>query len=118
MRDHPVTYDRIAEAKARAQDLPYKQVADSLDFHMVRALLQSYQGEPREQVANFDRAIAEKKYNNEIAEHYGLVASLLRAKNIPRAKVELAQAETIKATLASIDMNRFEAMKAQGVKQQ
>ena len=32
LRDHPVTYERIAEAKTRAQDLPYKQVRDSLDF--------------------------------------------------------------------------------------
>ena len=95
LRSHPITYERIAEAKTRAQELPYKQVQDSLDFHMVRALLQSYQGEAREQVANFDRAIAEKKYNNEIAGHYGLVASLLRAKDIPRAKVELAKLETI-----------------------
>jgi predicted Zn-dependent protease len=95
LRDHPITYERVAEAKARAQDLPYKQVPDSLDFHMVRALLQSYQGDPREQVANFDRAIAEKKYNNEIAEHYGLVASLLRAKDTQRAKVELAKLEKI-----------------------
>jgi len=95
LRSHPITYERIAEAKTRAQDLPYKQVQDSLEFHMVRALLQSYQGEPREQVANFDRAIAEKKYNNEIAGQYGLVASLLRAKDIPRAKVELAKLEEI-----------------------
>jgi len=95
LRDHPITYERIAEAKSRAQDLPYKQVQDSLDFHLVRALLQSYQGEPREQIANFDRTIAEKKYNNEIAEHYGLVASLLRAKDIPRAKTELATLERI-----------------------
>jgi beta-barrel assembly-enhancing protease len=95
LRSHPITYERIAEAKTRAQELPYKQVQDSLDFHMVRALLQSYQGEAREQVANFDRAIAEKKYNNEIAGHYGLVASLLRAKDIPRAKVELAKLEKL-----------------------
>jgi beta-barrel assembly-enhancing protease len=95
LRDHPVTYERIAEAKARAQDMPYRQVPDSLDFHMVRALLRSYVGEPREAVANFDRAIAEKKYNNAIAEQYGLVASLLRAKDIARAKVELAKLEKI-----------------------
>ena len=95
LRDHPITYERVAEAKSRAQDLPYKQVEDSLDFHMVRALLQSYQGEPRQQVVNFDRTIAEKKYNNEVAEHYGLVASLLRAKDIPRARIELAKLEKI-----------------------
>ena len=95
LRDHPVTYERVAEAKSRAQDLPYKQVPDSLNFHMVRALLQSYQGEPREQVANFDRVIADKKYNNEIAAHYGLVAALLRARDMPRAKVELVTLEKI-----------------------
>ena len=95
LRDHPVTYERIAEAKSRAQDLPYKQVRDSLDFHLVRALLQSYQGDAREQAANFARNIAEKKFNNEVAEHYGLVASWLRAKDIPKAKEALVQLEKI-----------------------
>ena len=95
LRDHPVTYERIAEAKSRAQDLPYKQVRDSLDFHLVRALLQSYQGDAREQAANFARNIADKKFNNEVAEHYGLVASWLRAKDIPKAKEALVQLEKI-----------------------
>jgi predicted Zn-dependent protease len=93
LRTHPITYERIAEAQARAQGLPYRQVADSLDFHLVRALLKSYQGDAREQVTNFDTALREKKYNNEIAERYGLVASLLRANDIPRAKTELARLE-------------------------
>ena len=95
LRTHPITYERVAEAKTRAEAMPYRQVTDSLDFHMVRALLQSYQGDPHEQVANFDRAIAEKKYNNRIAEQYGLVASLLRDKNYERAKAELATLEKI-----------------------
>jgi predicted Zn-dependent protease len=46
-------------------------------------------------VASFDVALKEKKYNNEIAERYGLVASLLRAKQMPRAKAELARLEEI-----------------------
>jgi beta-barrel assembly-enhancing protease len=93
LRTHPITYERIGEAKARAEGMPYRQVTDSLDFHLVRALLRSYQGEAHQQVENFDRAIAERKYNNEIAEHYGLVASLLRDQNFPRAKIELAKLE-------------------------
>ena len=93
LRTHPITYERIAEAQSRSQGLPYRQVPDSLDFHLVRALLKSYQGDAREQVANFDAALREKKYNNEIAERYGLVASLLRAKDIPRAKAELQRVE-------------------------
>jgi predicted Zn-dependent protease len=95
LRTHPITYERIAEAQARAQGIPYKQVPDSLEFHLVRALLKSYQGDAREQVANFDAALKEKKYNNELAERYGLVASLMRAKNIARAKTELARLEKI-----------------------
>jgi len=95
LRTHPITYERIAEAQSRSQGLPYKQVTDSLDFHLVRALLKSYQGDAREQVASFDVALKEKKYNNEIAERYGLVASLLRAKQLPRAKAELANLEAI-----------------------
>ena len=46
-------------------------------------------------VAWFDNALAERKYNNEIAARYGLVASLLRDRKIPRAKTELAALEKI-----------------------
>jgi predicted Zn-dependent protease len=95
LRTHPITYERIAEAQARSQGLPYRQVQDSLDFHLVRALLKSYQGDAREQVVSFEAALREKKYNNEVAERYGLVAALVRDKKVPRAKVELAKLEKI-----------------------
>jgi len=95
LRTHPITYERIAEAQARAQNMPYRQVADSLDFHLVRALLKSYQGDANQTAASFEAALRERKYNSEIAERYGLVASLLRAKNIARAKTELAKLERL-----------------------
>ena len=103
LRTHPITYERIAEAQARAEGHPYRQVASSLDFHLVRALLRSYQGEPRDAVAFFDDALAEHKYNNEIAVHYGLVASLLRQKDYPRAKKELAKVERLAPQHPMID---------------
>jgi predicted Zn-dependent protease len=90
LRDHPVTYERIAEAQARAQSKPFRQAKDSLDFNMVRALVRSYQGTPRDAILFFEDAIAEKKYNDAIAARYGLVASLLRAENFKRAQTELA----------------------------
>jgi predicted Zn-dependent protease len=43
----------------------------------------------------YDSALAEKKFNNEVAARYGLVASLLRAQNLKRAKVELVALEKI-----------------------
>jgi len=93
LRTHPITFERIAEAQGRAENLPYRQVTDSLDFHMVRALLRSYQGEAREAVKFFETALAEKMFNDEVAVRYGLVASLLRAKDLARAKAELAKLE-------------------------
>lgn len=103
LRTHPITYERIAEAQARAQNLPYRQVQDSLEFHLVRALLKSYQGDAREQVTNFEAALRERKFNSEVAERYGLVAALLRAENIARAKVELARLEKIAPPHPMID---------------
>ena len=91
LRSHPVTLERIAEAQARAQAYPYRQVPDSLDFQMVRALLRSYEGEPRDAVAFFDKALANHKYNSLTATQYGLMASLLRAKDYTRAKSVLAE---------------------------
>ena len=93
LRDHPVTYERIADAQARAQDKPFRQVKDSLDFNMVRALVRSYQGTARDAILFFEDAIAEKKYNDATAARYGLVASLLRAENFKRALTELAALE-------------------------
>ncbi len=103
LRTHPITYERIAEAQARAQGKPYRQVPDSLDFDLVRALLRSYNGTAKEAVAGFDHAIAERKFNNEIAAHYGLVASLLRDQDYKRAKTELATLEKMAPPHPMID---------------
>jgi predicted Zn-dependent protease len=91
LRTHPVTVERISEAQARAFGKPYRQVPDSLDFQLVRALLRSYQGTAKEAVTFFSTALDEHKYNSEIAARYGLVASLLRAQDFTRAKAELAK---------------------------
>ncbi|MFO1412558.1 MAG: M48 family metalloprotease [Burkholderiales bacterium] len=103
LRTHPITYERIAEAQGRAQGLPYRQIPDSLEFHLVRALLRSYQGDPRAAALVFETALKEKKYNSEIAERYGLVAALLRAQDIPRAKAELATLEKMAPPNAMFD---------------
>jgi predicted Zn-dependent protease len=93
LRSHPITYERVAEALTRAQHEPYRQVADSLDFHLVRALLRSYSGTDREAVGYFESALADRKFNDPVATRYGLVAALLRAKNFARARQELALLE-------------------------
>jgi beta-barrel assembly-enhancing protease len=89
LRTHPLTYERIADIQSRTQNIGYKQVPDSLDFHLVRAKLRAAQGTIQEAINHFDSGLREKRYSNEIAERYGLISALLRDKNYERADKEM-----------------------------
>jgi predicted Zn-dependent protease len=88
LRTHPLTFERIADIQNRTLTLPYRQVADSTEFLLLRARLQADEGLPRETVSMFENNLAEKKYASEQAQRYGLVAALLRAKEPARAARE------------------------------
>jgi len=93
-RTHPITSERIADALNRSETRPYRQVPDSREFHFVRALIRSYQGDTaRDAITDFESSLAEHKYNDEGATRYGLVAALLRDKQFPKAALELAKLE-------------------------
>jgi predicted Zn-dependent protease len=85
LRTHPLTYERIADIQNRTLTLPYRQVADSTEFLLVRARIQAEEGLPRETVRMFETNLAERKYASEQAQRYGLVAALLRAGEPVRA---------------------------------
>jgi len=89
MRTHPITYERIADVQNRTMNLPYRQVPDSLDFHLVRAKLRAITTEPRDAITFFDEQIADRKFNSEIGVRYGLVVALMRAENMKRALDEM-----------------------------
>ena len=90
LRTHPVTSERIADIAGRVQQIPYRLVADSLGFHLVRAKLQAMQKSPPEAVAFFTDAMGAQKYGNQIAQRYGLVLALLRNNQPERAAQEFA----------------------------
>ncbi len=91
LRTHPITYERIADVENRIQDLPYRQVPDSLDFQLVRAKLRASLDKPADAVKYFDSILREKRYANEAVERYGLINALLRARNHERADRELTR---------------------------
>jgi len=91
LRSHPVTTERIADAQARAANLPYRQHPDSLEFHLVRAKLRAESGDAREAVAEFGSAVRERRYANETAARYGLAVALLRARQPHEAESEIAR---------------------------
>jgi predicted Zn-dependent protease len=95
LRTHPITYERIADVQNRTMNLPYKQVPDSLDFHLVRAKVRALTSEPRDAITFFDEQISDRKFNSEVGVRYGLVLSLLRAENVKRAATEMTSLRRI-----------------------
>ncbi len=91
LRTHPLTFERIADMQNRVQNLPYRQVPDSLEFQLMRAKLKAEQDSAAESVAFFEESLRERKYLSEVASRYGLVVALLRARNSARAMQELQE---------------------------
>jgi predicted Zn-dependent protease len=89
LRTHPLTFERIGDIQNRVERMPYRQVPDSLEFQLVRAKLRAESDSPREAVSFFETSLKERKFLSEAATRYGLVASLLRARDVTRAKREL-----------------------------
>jgi predicted Zn-dependent protease len=97
LRTHPLTFERIADVQNRVEHLPYRQVADSLEFQLIRAKLRAETEPPREAVAYFEQSLAERKFLSEMASRYGLAVGLLRANDHARARKELAAARKLAA---------------------
>jgi predicted Zn-dependent protease len=107
LRTHPLTTERIAEMSNRVDQLPYRQVPDSLEFKLVRAKLRAMQGSPDDAAQFFEGALGERESNGgtaqrkdfvltlirepdfgTAAQRYGLVLSLMRERNLGRAREE------------------------------
>jgi beta-barrel assembly-enhancing protease len=89
LRTHPLTSERIADVSNRVQNMPYHQVADSLDFYLARAKVRAAQDLPRNTVELFEQNINERRFSNEVAEHYGLALAYLRANDITKAQTQM-----------------------------
>ncbi|HMC13525.1 MAG TPA: M48 family metalloprotease [Gallionellaceae bacterium] len=89
MRTHPITSERIADIDNRVRQMPYRLVADSLDFQLVRSKLLVMDKPPQEAIAYFNDALGARKFGNPVAQRYGLTLALLRSRNLPRARQEL-----------------------------
>lgn len=89
LRTHPLTTERISDVRNRVEQLPYRQVPDSAEFHLVRAKLRALQGTPGEAAQFFEERLQDQKYSSEAAQHYGLATALLRGHEFERAQREV-----------------------------
>ena len=90
LRTHPLTFERIADVTNRVEQMPYRQVVDSVEFHYVRAKLRASYVTPEAAIAVFEQNIREQRYANEAAEHYGLAVAFLRKNALSQLEKELA----------------------------
>ena len=113
LRSHPVTTDRISDAQARAEGVPYKQRADSLEYHLVRARLRAEAGEAQDAVRIFTDAVNDGRFANEPSARYGLAVALLRAKDPKGAEVQIAKLRADKVANPMIESLAARARLAQ-----
>jgi predicted Zn-dependent protease len=90
LRTHPITSDRIADIENRVNKEPFRLPPDNLDFQLVRTKLIGLQKSPPDAVRYFEDAMNTHKHGNQTAQQYGLVSSLLRNKELDRAKEQLS----------------------------
>lgn len=90
LRTHPLTTERIADVTNRVEQMPYKQVPDSVEFQYVKAKLRATTGPTQNAIDLFEQNIREHSYANEAAEHYGLAVAQLRKNDFAKAEKEVA----------------------------
>lgn len=89
LRTHPLTAERIADVSNRVESMPYKQVADSFEFNLVKAKLRAGDGLAQAAIDQFSDNIKERRFVSEAAEHYGLALAMLRKNDLKGATNEL-----------------------------
>jgi predicted Zn-dependent protease len=97
LRTHPLTTERLADIGNRIQGRPYKQVADSLEFQLIRAKLRAAEGSAQDAVTYFSSQLKNRAFSgDEAAVHYGLSQSYARAGNLAAAEKSLDAAARFK----------------------
>ncbi len=91
LRTHPLTNNRVADSRARADAFPQKEVKDSKSYLQVRAKLrvQSF-ADPKDAIAYFTRVMRETEGNIDHL-RYGYALALTEAGEYVRAKENLKQ---------------------------
>ena len=113
LRSHPVTTERISDAQARAQGMPYRPHVDSLEYHLVRAKLRAEALDPVDAVKTFTSAVNDRRYANEPGARYGLAVAYFRAKDYKRSEAEIVRLRADKVDSPMVDLLAARVRQAQ-----
>ncbi|SNS38651.1 Putative Zn-dependent protease, contains TPR repeats [Noviherbaspirillum humi] len=97
LRSHPLTTERIADIQARTRNQPYRQHADTLDFHLIRArtrVLQDLSPQGlRDAGTALENQLQQKNAIQTAAAKYGLAFLALRQGALDRAQTLLQESQ-------------------------
>lgn len=79
LRTHPLTYNRIAESVARAEQYPRVENPEETQFQLMKAKIRALYGDsnPDRVVQGFSASLQENSYANLHAEQYGYALALM-----------------------------------------
>lgn len=101
---HPLTTERSADIQARIRDQRYKQRADSLDFHLIRARARVLQDDSpqglREAAVVFEKQMQQEVKLQTAAAKYGLALVALKQRDFGKAESLLEQTRAAAKTLS------------------
>lgn len=103
LRTHPLSGERMSDMQNRERALPYRQIADSLDFQLVRARLRANQGLPAEAIKDFSQLLQARKFSNEVVVRYGLAQAFFRARDWAAAAREIDAARAMHQPSAMLE---------------
>lgn len=103
LRTHPITVNRIAEARSRAQTVrPAVIREDSYQYHLVKAKLRVHAAaDPAQALHLFETKLVEGDYVHEEVARYGYALALTEAGNFERARNEISKLIAEYPTLVS-----------------
>lgn len=98
LRTHPMTTERIADIQLRIREQRYRQRADSLDYHLIKARVRVLQDDSTQGLIEaermFQNQLAIKSRMQNISAHYGLAFVALKRGEHAKASALLQQART------------------------
>lgn len=111
---HPLTTERISDMDNRAQQRPYKQVADSIEFRLVRAKL-AIDMEPRDvSMRTLEATARNARTKLDAAAWIGVGYGRLRARDVAGASEALTQLQRNSINASMVDHFAAEIQAAQG----
>jgi len=92
LRTHPITTNRIADTRARAEQYSYKQHLEPLEYFLMRVKIQmAASGNAKESLIRYQKALEQKRYANKTATQYGYALALTQLKRYTDAREVLGK---------------------------